>query len=112
MKLNLDRLRSIQVTLEAIRDVDNIIKHYEDLTKSDPVYCSVETGYCNIEMQFDRAMFNTLIRTHKQNLINHLEDRFDGFEYDPDADWTGDHRQEEEDENLRPIDDSFFRLPT
>ena len=91
MKLNLKRLNSIQITLEAIEDIDLALKEYEkDLPG--PAYMTVKmTSREDIQLQFERDHFRQFMIERRQQLIRSLELRFDGFEYEPAADWRGDH---------------------
>jgi hypothetical protein len=97
MKLNLKRLKSIETTLEAIESIDKSIEWYkEDLPG--PAYMTVTepcAGQSNtVHFQVDRKDFREFMNQRKKQLIEHLEDRYKGFEYDPDADWKGDHNDE------------------
>lgn len=96
MKLNLERLNSIAVTLNAIRDIENAIKWYEDTSKAGPAYMQVRSPsnstHDGIGFQLDRIDFLVIMEAQKAKLIKHLEERFDGFEYDPNAEWTGDKK--------------------
>ena len=95
MKLNLDRLHTIGITLQAIDDLEKTIEWYSDTTKVGPVYVSVKSpsnsSVNSVEIQFDRADYIAFAQARIQHLIDHLKDRFEGFEYDPKAHWTGDH---------------------
>lgn len=91
MKLNLARLNSIKHTLEAIEQIDQALEWYKD-AKPGPAYMSVSPPGSNevISLQFEREHFRKFMTERRAYLIQHLEERFDGFEYDADADWTGD----------------------
>lgn len=93
MKLNLARLNSIQVTLKAIQDIDEALEWYRE-DKPGPAYVKVQNPYDGsaVHAQFDRDEFREFMNERKQKLIRHLEERFEGFEYDPKADWTGDEK--------------------
>ena len=99
MKINLARLRSIEMTLKALADIEKTMAWYEDTSKAGPAYIAVKdpTGLAKptVDLQIDRQDFLDLMELRKEQLIRHLEERFDGFEYDPDADWAGDNRGEE-----------------
>ena len=100
MKLNLGRLQSIETTLKAIADIENAMAWYEDTSKTGPAYMKVKNPVSNmmdhaLEIQIDRQDFLDLMELRKEQLIRNLEERFDGFEYDPDAYWAGDNRGEE-----------------
>jgi len=88
MKLNLNRLKSIETTLKAIEDIDKSLKWYKE-NSSGPVYMAVTPpgGGRNdtVHFQIDREQFRRLMNERKQELIRRLEDRFEGFEYDSDA---------------------------
>lgn len=87
MKLNLRRLESIRRTLEAVDDIDLALSWYLQ-DKCGPGYVRVrEPSYDNfIDLQLDREELVELLEGKKQKLIESLEQRYDGFEYDPDAD--------------------------
>lgn len=88
MKLNLDRLKSIETTLEAIDRIERMLKSYcED--SPGPVYMIVETSDREQRepIQFSREHFREFMNQRKQQLIQHLEERFEGFEYDASASW-------------------------
>jgi len=92
MKMNLARLNSIQTTLEAIQDIDEALEWYKE-DKPGPAYMKVRNPKHSsdaTDMQFDRELFRRFMNEHKQQLIRSLEERFEGFEYDPEADWKGD----------------------
>ena len=89
MKLNLSRIHSISITLEAIEDLDRLIEHYDD-NKPGPVYMTVRLAHDSVDLQVPRPQFCKFARAQKSRLIAHLEERFPEFEYDPDADWGGD----------------------
>lgn len=92
MKLNLDRLHSIQTTLEAIADMETAMEWYSNTTKAGPAYLRVEhSGKGEVKFQMDRVDFLALMESEKDKLIRHLEHRFKGFEYDPNASWKGDN---------------------
>lgn len=91
MKLNTARLNSIAITLEAIDKIDEALKWYED--RGGPAYMTVSPpagASKSIALQFDHEHFREFMKFRKTQLIRHLEERFDGFEYDPEAHWTGD----------------------
>ena len=92
MKLNLDRLETIGTTLEAISDIETALKWYEkDLPG--PAYIEVRHPQNNnwtAKVQFERKHFREFMEERRRQLIQHLEERFEGFEYDPDAPWAGD----------------------
>lgn len=92
MKLNLARLASIKTTLEAVAQFDDLIEYYShDLPG--PAYLTVKRrDAVDMDIQIDRKLMLELIKTQRDQYIKHLEDRFDGFEYDPDAKWTGDEK--------------------
>jgi hypothetical protein len=92
MKLNLERLNNIQGTLGAIKDFEKAMNWYGDTTKAGPAYLIVKEpgGTDYINLQIDRQTFLDIMREQKAKYIRHLEERFDGFEYDPDAHWSGD----------------------
>ena len=97
MKLNLKRLNSISTTLEAIDEIDKALEMYVDDLPG-PAYMDVRhpraPGTGSIQIQFDRTHFRKFMNERKQELIKNLEDRFDGFEYDPEASWTGDKKED------------------
>ena len=92
MKLNMERLDSIGTTLRAIRDIEIALEWYE---KDLPGPAYIEVGHpqnetWTVSVQFKREQFREFMKERRQQLIQHLEERFEGFEYDPDAPWTGD----------------------
>lgn len=97
MKLNLKRLNSIKTTLQAIDEIEKALEMYVDDFPS-PVHMFVQhpsaPGTGSIQIQFDRTHFRKFMNERKQELIKHLEDRFEGFEYDPEASWVGDKEEE------------------
>lgn len=95
MKLNSARLNSIAITLEAIDKIEEALKWYkEDLPG--PAYMTVNPPGSavskSVAIQFEREHFRSFMEFRKAELIRNLEERFDGFEYDPDADWFGDRK--------------------
>ena len=93
MKLNIYRLESIAITLKAIDVIEKAMEWYADTSKVGPAYMTVRDPVSgeNVELQIDRQEFLELMKSRKEKYIKHLEERFDGFEYDPEAHWTGDH---------------------
>ena len=93
MKLNLARLESIAITLNAISDIEKAMEWYADTSKVGPAYMTVRgpDRRHDVELQIDRQEFLELMKSRKEKYIKHLEERFDGFEYDPEAHWTGDN---------------------
>lgn len=92
MKLNTARLNSIAITLEAIDKIEEALKWYDEVGGG-PAYMTVTPpagGSKSIALQFEREHFRAFMLFRKAQLIRHLEERFDGFEYDPAAPWTGD----------------------
>ena len=91
MKLNLQRLKSIQTTLGAIEDINKAINWYKE-DVAGPAYMNVSTPGSNevVYLQFDRNHFHEFMTARRDHLINHLQERFEGFEYDPEAHWSGD----------------------
>jgi hypothetical protein len=92
MKLNLDRLNSISHTLRAIADIEEAMSWYADTSKVGTAYMTVKSPCAGggVDIQVDRTVFLELAQNLKQELISNLEQRFDGFEYDPEAPWSGD----------------------
>jgi len=99
MKMNLARLKSIEITLKAIADIEKAMSWYEDTSKPGPAYLEVKTPnkLDGVDMQLDREDFLLMMDARKRKLIAGLEERFNGFEYDPEADWAGDKEKEEND---------------
>jgi hypothetical protein len=99
MKLNLRRLETIAITLKAIQQIDQVMEWYKDTTKAGPVYLSVKapplTGIGSTDVQVDREPFLEFMQARKDYLIQHLEDRFEGFQYDLNASWHGDAKEED-----------------
>jgi hypothetical protein len=95
MKLNLARLRSIQTTLTAIAEIETAMGWYADTSKQGPAYLKINKAgeRETVDVQIDRAEFLAIMEAQKQKLITSLETRYKGFEYDPDADWAGDHKR-------------------
>jgi hypothetical protein len=95
MKLNLARLDSIAITLNAVAEIEKAMEWYADTSKVGPAYMSVRAPVSgesiSIDVQVDRQEFLEFMKARKEKLIKHLEERFDGFEYDPEADWAGDY---------------------
>jgi len=96
MKMNLARLKAIETTLQAIEDIDKALELYsQDLPG--PAYLVVKKAHAlksPIEIQFEREHFRQFMNERKQELIKNLEDRFDGFEYDSEASWSGDKKED------------------
>jgi hypothetical protein len=92
MKLNKGRLHSISITLDVIADIEKSIEWYGDTSKSGPAYISIRepNAISTIDVQIDRKTFVEIMEAQKAKLIKNLEDRFEGFEYDPDAHRSGD----------------------
>ena len=93
MKMNLTRLQNIAVTLGSIAEIEKCLEWYADTSKVDPAYVSVRAPAGLLEaiaLQIDRQDFVDFMQSQKEKLIKNLEDRFDGFQYDPDAQWSGD----------------------
>lgn len=92
MKLNLARLHSIENTLKAIENCNQAIEWYKDTTKAGPAYITVKDPSMQkaTDIQLSRECLIELIESHRDWLIQNLEDRFEGFEYDPNAPWHGD----------------------
>lgn len=92
MKLNMKRLDSIGITLRAIREIEDALEWYEkDLPG--PAYVEVSNPHnetWTVNVQFERKHFREFMKERRRQLIQHLEERFEGFEYDPDAPWEGD----------------------
>ena len=88
MKLNLARLNSIAITLEAIEKMERLIEIYSE-DKPGPAYLLVNDS---VELQIDRKLMVETLKAQIASYVKHLEERFDGFEYDPDAKWTGDEK--------------------
>lgn len=92
MKLNLHRLKTIAHTLAAIEDIDCALLWYQENLPG-PSYVRVRQPDCAdnfVHLHLEREVLREALEKQKKKLIQHLEERFDGFEYDPDADWTGD----------------------
>lgn len=92
MKLNLSRTEAIAVTLKAVEDIDRALSWYKDDLPG-PGYVRVRQPLCRdnfVDIQLEREVLREALENQKQRLIQQLEDRFEGFEYDPDAEWTGD----------------------
>lgn len=88
MKLNLARLNSIAITLEAIEKMERLIEIYSE-DKPGPAYL---LAYDSVELQIDRKLMVETLKAQIASYVKHLEERFDGFEYDPEAKWTGDEK--------------------
>lgn len=90
MKLNLARLNSIAITLEAIEKMERLIEIYSE-DKPGPAYLLAKrVGDDSVELQIDRKLMVETLKAQIASYVKHLEERFDGFEYDPDAKWNGD----------------------
>jgi hypothetical protein len=92
MKMNLERLKSIATTLEAINEIEKSLEWYQQDLPG-PAYMAVTepcAGHNTVHFQVDRKDFREFMNLRKKQLIEHLKDRYEGFEYDPDADWKGD----------------------
>jgi hypothetical protein len=93
MKLNLERLRTIGITLEAIRELEETVEWYSDTTKAGAVHVTVKRpgyGEHGVNVQFDRECYIEFAQARIQHMIDHLKERFPDFEYDPKASWHGD----------------------
>jgi len=92
MKLNLARLNSISITLEAIEKMEHLIEVYSE-DKPGPAYLLAKpVGHSNVDLQIDRKLIVEVLKAQIMSHVKHLEERFDGFEYDPEAKWTGDEK--------------------
>lgn len=95
MKMNLDRAKSMTITLSAIADIERAMEWYSDTSKVGPAYMYVTSPmgeHEKVHIQLDRKVFLEMMEAHKNHLISNLEERFEGFEYDPEAHWAGDNR--------------------
>lgn len=94
MKLNIGRLNAIKTSLEKITKIDKLLERYgEEYTGA--VSASIKMAvYVDLDVQFDTVYFREFLISERDRLIKSLEDRYEGFEYDPDAnsvtDWVSD----------------------
>jgi len=92
MKLNLARLNSIAITLDAIEKMERLIYIYSE-DKPGPAYLLAKpVGQSSVELQIDRKLMVETLKAQIMSHVKHLEERFEGFEYDPEAKWHGDEK--------------------
>lgn len=91
VKLNLERIKTIQTTMEAIERHDRLIDHYSE-NKPGPAYliAKVNNSSNHSEIQFDRDVMLTALKEQRQRYVDSIEQRF-GIKYDASAGWSGDN---------------------